>query len=78
MCIITYRYFMCTAVVSRFNGVQLFVTHGLLLTRLLYPWDSPGKNLGVGCHFLLQGICPTQGWNLRLLRLLHCRWILYC
>ena len=23
-------------------------------TRLLYPWDSPGKNTGVGCHFLLQ------------------------
>ena len=26
-------------------------------TRLLYPWDSPGKNTGVGCHFLLQ--CMT-------------------
>ena len=23
-------------------------------TRLPYPWDSPGKNIGVGCHFLLQ------------------------
>ena len=23
-------------------------------TRLLYPWNSPGKNTGVGCHFLLQ------------------------
>ena len=23
-------------------------------TRLLCPWDSPGKNTGVGCHFLLQ------------------------
>ena len=23
-------------------------------TRLPYPWDSPGKNTGVGCHFLLQ------------------------
>ena len=28
--------------------------HGLQLTRLLRPWDSPGKNPGVGCHFLLQ------------------------
>ena len=28
--------------------------HGLQPTRLLYPWDSPGKNTGVGCHFLLQ------------------------
>ena len=31
------------------------------------PWDSPGKNTGVGCHFLLQGIFPTQGSDLRLL-----------
>ena len=33
---------------------------------LLCPWDSPGKSTGVGCHFLLQGIFPTQGsrWEL--------------
>ena len=40
-------------------------------SRLLCPWDSPGRNTGAGCHFLLQGIFPTQGWNPRLLRLLH-------
>ena len=28
--------------------------HGLQPTRLLHPWDSPGKNTGAGCHFLLQ------------------------
>ena len=39
------------------------------------PWDSPGKNTGVGCHALLQGIFLTQGSNPGLL---HCRWILYC
>ena len=44
--------------------------HGLQPTRLLCPWDSPGKNTGVGCHALLQGIFPTQGWNLRLLCLM--------
>ena len=33
--------------------------------------DSPGKNTGVGCHALLQGIFLTQGWNLHLLSLLH-------
>ena len=33
--------------------------------------DSPGKNTGVGCHVLLQGIFLTQGLNLRLLSLLH-------
>ena len=38
---------------------------------LLCPWDFPGKNSGVGCHFLLQGIFLTQGPNLRLLHLLH-------
>ena len=31
--------------------------------RLLCPWDSPGKNAGVGCRVLLQGIFPTQGSN---------------
>ena len=40
-------------------------------TRLPHPWDSPGKNTGVGCHFLLQGIFLTQGSNPRLLCLLH-------
>ena len=35
--------------------------------RLPCPGDSPGKNTGAGCHFLLQGIFPTQGWNPRLL-----------
>ena len=41
--------------------------------RLLYPWDSPGKNPGVGCHccFLLQGIFPAQQLNPCLLLLLH-------
>ena len=34
--------------------------------RLLRPWDSPGNNTGVGCHFLLQGNFPTQGSNLGL------------
>ena len=36
--------------------------------------DSPGKNTGVGCHFLLQGIFPTQGSNPGIL---HCRQLLY-
>ena len=35
--------------------------HGHEPTRLLCPWDPPGKNTGVGCHLLLQGIFPTQG-----------------
>ena len=46
--------------------------HGL--SRLLYPWDFPGKNTRVGCHSFLQGIFLTHGSNTSLL---HCRQILY-
>ena len=44
---------------------------GLQPARLLHPWDSAGKNTGVGCHALLQGIFLTQRLNLFLLCLLH-------
>ena len=37
-----------------------FSPHGLQPTRLHCPWDAPGKNTGVGFHFLLQGIFATQ------------------
>ena len=47
--------------------------HGLQLDRFLCPWNSPGKNAGVGSHSLFQGIFPTQGLNPRIL---HCRQIL--
>ena len=43
-------------------------------SRLLCPWDFPGKNIGVDCHFLLQVIFLIQGENLHLLL---GRWILY-
>ena len=39
---------------SRFSRVRLCVTHRWQPTRLPRPWDSQGKNTGVGCHFLLQ------------------------
>ena len=35
------------------------------------PWNFPNKNTGMGCHFLLQGIFPTQGLNPHLFCLLH-------
>ena len=44
----------------------LYVAHQAPLS-----WDSPGENNGMGRSALLQGIFPTQGWNLRLLGLLH-------
>ena len=39
---------------SRFSRVRLWRPHRRQPTRLPRPWDSPGKNTGVGCHFLLQ------------------------
>ena len=59
------------------SHLTLLQPSGLQPARLPCPWDFPGKNTGVGCHFLLQGIFLTQGWNPHLLCLLHCRRILY-
>ena len=48
--------------------------HRLWPIRLLHLWDCPGKNSGVGCHFLLQGVFLMWGSSLGLQ---HCRQILY-
>ena len=48
--------------------------HGLQPTTLLHPWDFPGENTGVGCHFLVQRIFLTQRSNPGLP---HCRQTLY-
>ena len=61
---------LCYAMLSHFSRVRLCVTPQTAATRLPRPWDSPGKNTGVGCHFLLQcrkvksesevaQLCPT-------------------
>ena len=63
---------MCLCIVT--SVLSDFAIYGLQPTGLLCPWDSLGKNTGVGCHALFQGIFPTQGLNLYLL---YCRWILY-
>ena len=63
------------------DGVSFLVVsdslqpHRLQPARLLCPGASPGKNTGVGCHSLLQGIFPTQGLNPGLL---NYTLILYC
>ena len=57
------------------SRVRLFATPWTVAcTRLLHPWDFLDKSTGVGCHFLLQGIFPTQGSNPGLP---HCRQTLY-
>ena len=54
--------------------LSLVRLHGLSPTRLLCPWDFPGKITGGDGHFLLQGIFPTQGSDPGLP---HCRQTLY-
>ena len=62
---------MCVYVCAQLlSCVQLFATSQTVAHQTPL-WGFPGKNTGVGCHFLLQGIFPTQGLKLRLLRLLH-------
>ena len=41
--------------------VQLSATHGLQPASIFCPWDSPGKNTGMGCPFLIQGNLPNSG-----------------
>ena len=62
---------------SESEVAQLCPTLGGPMDWLLCPWDSPGKNTGVGCHFLLQGIFPTQGSNPHLLVSCIGRQVLY-
>ena len=60
---------LCTRYILRAKSLQsvwLFVT-----LCIVCPWDSPGRNSGVGCHALLQGVFPALGWNLNFLHLLH-------
>ena len=59
---------MC--VLSYLSRVLLFATPWTIALQALCAWDSSGKNIGVGCHALLQGIF-TQGLNPHLLCLLH-------
>ena len=61
---------MLLLLLSRFGRVRFCRPQRRQPTRLPRPWDSPGKNTGVGCHFLLQymkvksesevaELCPT-------------------
>ena len=57
---------------SVFPSIRVFSSESALrVTRLLCPWNFPGKNSGVGCPFLLQGVFLTQASNPCLLCLLH-------
>ena len=62
-----YEMFFCCCSVTKFSLT--------LCDPMVSPWNSPGKNTGVGCHSLLQRIFLTQGSKPGLL---HCRQIVYC
>ena len=76
MCVVKIQFFylsmetflLLLLLLSCFSHVWLCATHRRQPTRHPHPWDSPGKNTGVGCHFLLQCMkvksevaqsCPT-------------------
>ena len=61
---------VCAYMLSCFSHVRLFVTLWTVACQVSL-WDSPGKNTGVGCQALFQGIFLTQGLNPHLLPLLH-------
>ena len=67
--VLTFVFFICAQSIQSCLTLQ---PHGLQPHGLFCPWASPGKNTGVGCHALFQGIFTTQGSNLHLLCLL--RW----
>ena len=66
--VLPFIFFICAQSLQSCLTLQ---PHGLQAHGLFCPWDSPGKNTGVGCHALFQGIFMTQGSNLHLLCLLH-------
>ena len=60
--------------VKSLSRVWLFATPWTIAYQAPLSMGFSSKSTGVGCHFLLQGIVPTQGSNLGLL---HCRQVLY-
>ena len=60
--ILSFKKCLLLLLLSRFSRVWLCATPWWQPTRLLRPWDSPGKNIGVGCHFLLQCMKVKVKW----------------
>ena len=63
---VQFNHVLCVCVLSHLSHVRLFAT-----PPACSPWESPGKNTGEGCHFLLLGIFPIQRLNPGLLHLLQ-------
>ena len=58
--LLTYNHLLLLLLLSCFSCVRLCATHRRQPTRLPHPWDSPGKNTGVGCHLFLLYICEPD------------------
>ena len=69
--LILYNENCIACVLSYFSRVQLGVTPLTIVHQASLPWNFPGKNAGVDCHALLQGIFLTQRLKFHLLHLLH-------
>ena len=65
--------FFCLVAKSCLTFLQ---PYGVQPAGLLCPWDSPGKNTGVGCHFLLQGIFLT--WSQTCVSFIGRQILYYC
>ena len=71
-----------------YNAICVYMLSLLSYVWLVTPWTAAhqaplsmgfsSQEYSMGCHVLLQGLFPTQGWNACLLRLLNCRQILHC
>ena len=68
---------MCVCMLTCLSGVRLSVISWPVAHQAPLSVGFSKQEYWSGLPCLLQGIFPTQGLNLRLLQLLHCRWILY-
>ena len=66
--------YIVIVIMKSLSRVRFFATPWTVANQGPPSMDCPGRNTGVGCHFLLQGIFPSQGLNPGLP---HCRQILY-
>ena len=70
---VTWAVWLLLLLLSCFSHVRSVLPHRWQPTRLCRPWDSPGRNTGVGCHFLLQCI-KVKVKSLSWARLLATPW----
>ena len=78
ICYLSFKFILCLCMLSCFSCVRFFVSLGTVAHQAPLSMKFSRQEHWSGMHALLQGIPPTQGLNPCLLRLVHCRQILYC